>query len=86
MRHLQVPGCIAQPGCQIGGRGPFLCTRQNQPGSMSQEATRLPRGFPLKFREDSIQAWMSALCIQSSKQSNINLMHRNEELRSGRAR
>jgi hypothetical protein len=34
--------------------------------------------FPLKFREDQIQAWTSTLYIQSSKQTNLSLMHRNE--------
>lgn len=48
------------------------------------EAYAAAHGFPLKFREDQIQAWASALYIQSSKQSNIRLMARNEELRNGR--
>jgi hypothetical protein len=45
------------------------------------EAYAVARGFPLKFREEQVQAWASTLYIGESKQSNINLMHRNETLR-----
>jgi hypothetical protein len=43
-------------------------------------------GFPLVFGPDQVEALAACLYIQSSKQTNINLMHRNEELRNGRAR
>jgi hypothetical protein len=50
--------------------------------AQAAEAYAVAHGFPLKFREDQIQAWASTLYIQSAKQSNINLMHRNETLRA----
>jgi hypothetical protein len=46
------------------------------------EAYAVSRGFPLKFREEQVQAWTSTLYIGESKQANINLMHRNETLRA----
>jgi hypothetical protein len=48
------------------------------------EAYAVARGFPLKFREEQVQAWASTLYIGESKQANINLMHRNETLRAER--
>lgn len=39
-------------------------------------------GFPLTFSADQVQDLASTLYIHQSKQSNIALMHRNEELRS----
>jgi hypothetical protein len=38
-------------------------------------------GYPLALDEDHISAWTSTLYIQISKQANIGMMHRNEEIR-----
>ncbi len=71
-----------QPGQTQFSRILAACAIAAIDAAITAEQYAASKNFPLKFREDQVQALTSTLYIQHSKQSNIALMHDNQAKRA----
>ncbi len=79
------PAIATQPDIPVESPNVMAeCLKQAIVAAKHAQEFATSAAFPIVFGPDQIQALASTLFIQAAKTANINLMHRNEQLRNGR--